>query len=147
MPKLWLLVMLIGTDQLTKILVTNTATRKFGHRLLGINVHGNADHISIIAFVLLIGLYVATFLVDSPNWHTKNQTFPTLILSGASSNILEYLHRGFVIDWISTAGSLVFNLADLYIVLGIGFAICVMGRDFLQECSHRRLPHKEKDRV
>jgi len=138
MPKLWLLVVLIGTDQLTKFLVANTATRKFGHRLLGINVHGNADHISIIAFVLL---------ADSPNWHTKNQTFPTLILSGASSNTLEYLHRGFVIDWISTAGSLVFNLADLYIVLGIGFAICVMVRDFLQECSHRRLPPKEKDRV
>ncbi len=44
------------------------------------------------------------------------------IFSGAMSNFLDFIFKGFVIDWIHVGG-VVFNLADIFMLFGIGFII------------------------
>lgn len=41
------------------------------------------------------------------------------VLVGAISNLLDYLIRGFVVDWISILTLPVFNIADIFITFGI----------------------------
>jgi len=40
------------------------------------------------------------------------------VFSGAVSNFLDYIFKGFVVDWIHIFG-VVFNFADIFIFLGI----------------------------
>lgn len=44
-------------------------------------------------------------------------------LGGATSNLMDWIHRGAVIDFIDLRVWPVFNLADAFIVLGVGVAL------------------------
>lgn len=47
----------------------------------------------------------------------------TLILAGAFSNLLDRLYFGYVIDFIDVPFFSVFNLADVYITVGVGLLL------------------------
>lgn len=68
------------------------------------------------AFVLIL-IFLLFFLIKSSN--KRKSFFLGLIIIGGTSNFLDYLYFGSVIDFIDFFSLLVFNLADLYIVSGV----------------------------
>lgn len=146
MPKLRLFTTLIIADQITKAMVAGITNQKIGTRLIGIDVHCNSKHISIVALALLIGLHGMLLLVKKPNWYTVSPSISSLILAGASSNMVEYLHKGMVVDWISIRGILVLNLADIYILLGIASVICSIGTGYFRIISVHDDLHGARER-
>ncbi|MBT4277686.1 signal peptidase II [Candidatus Falkowbacteria bacterium] len=47
----------------------------------------------------------------------------TVILAGAISNLIDRIYLGYVIDFINIPWFSIFNLADILIVLGVGFLL------------------------
>lgn len=82
----------------------------------------------IIATVLLVSIVVAVahkeFKLDDP----IAKTGLILIVSGAISNLIDRVSRGFVIDFIAVWHWPNFNLADTYISIGILLMIVFYGR-------------------
>ncbi|OGY86632.1 MAG: hypothetical protein A2233_04305 [Candidatus Kerfeldbacteria bacterium RIFOXYA2_FULL_38_24] len=76
---------------------------------------------ALVIVVLLILLYLAY-----QEWrvqHYGNVFFFLLIFTGAISNLLDRFKFGYVIDFINVPFWSVFNLADVYIVLGVFFLL------------------------
>ena len=47
----------------------------------------------------------------------------TLIVAGALSNLIDRLYFGYVVDFISFFNYSIFNLSDVYIVIGVGLIL------------------------
>ena len=124
------LVLLI-LDQIIKWLVINfipeTGYFVF-QRILGVDVFTNEG----IAFGLpmpklifyIIVFLVLFFLLQKFKKELKQKNFAillglTLVITGAISNLIDRIFRGFVIDYFHLFEYSVFNLADVYIVIGI----------------------------
>ncbi len=62
---------------------------------------------------------ISNFKFQISNWSVLNISGIILIASGGISNIIDRLHFGCVIDFIDLKFWPVFNLADIYITLGV----------------------------
>ena len=71
----------------------------------------------ILSFVLcfIIAIYMK---LKVPKKSYKEKCF-TLILTGGIGNLIDRIFRGFVIDFISLKYVGIFNLADMFIVIGV----------------------------
>lgn len=72
----------------------------------------------LIVIVLLLFVLTATFLKDFKNKNLQAVLWFTIIL-GASSNLIDRLLYGSVIDYLSLAWFTTFNLADCLIVVSV----------------------------
>lgn len=61
----------------------------------------------------------------------------TLVLAGGASNLIDRLTKGYVVDYIcvqwKALKKVVFNLADLFIVLGCGLLVVANGADVVKD--------------
>lgn len=78
----------------------------------------------ILYLVVFLVLY---FLLQKFRQELKQRNFLvllslTLVIAGALSNLIDRLARGFVVDYLHVFTA-VFNLADIYIILGIAVLI------------------------
>jgi len=74
--------------------------------------------LTYIIYAVLLGLLLFWFSdVENRTWKIKFGV--TLILAGALSNIFDRVYLGYVRDFIFVFWGNIFNLADMYIVLGI----------------------------
>ena len=69
----------------------------------------------------IIFIFLMFLLLKSKNYFEK--IFLVLILSGAVSNIIDRIMHGCVVDFIDLKFWPVFNLADIYITIGIAMLI------------------------
>ena len=69
-------------------------------------------------YLLITVLCVSAYLCYFFRKNKRIYTGILLALIGSISNIIDFIIRGFVIDWVNIFGLPVFNLADVYIVLG-----------------------------
>jgi signal peptidase II len=76
-----------------------------------------------LVYLALLSALVYWFVRKSEKTKTQYLSF-VLIFAGALSNILERLHQGYVIDFIHIHTG-VLNLADFYILAGIGMLIFI----------------------
>jgi signal peptidase II len=103
-----LLILLVASDQILKLLAV-----KFFHPALNSGVaFGVGENIPVIAtivvyLILSISIYKSRFKYGE-----------MLLLAGGAGNILDRLIYGKIVDWIKF-GNLWFNLADVYISLGV----------------------------
>ena len=110
--KLKLFVLLVASDQILKL-----SAIKFFHPLLNSGVaFGIGGNIPILAIIIV---FLILFLSVSKG---KLGFGEMLLLAGGAGNILDRLMYGKIVDWIKF-GSLWFNLADVYIAIGVG---CIM---------------------
>ena len=78
---------------------------------------------SIITYALLtFGVLVLIWLIIKEKKKIFNffQVFPIILISaGAISNIIDRIARGYVVDYISFIGLNTFNIADVFIIMGV----------------------------
>ncbi len=126
---------LIIIDQLSKhyILKNPDVFRDFSvFNILNIKLNKNYDlamsiKVPYLLLYLLIGLAVAfVIILLIKNYRQKNLInifILTVILAGAVSNIIDRVTLGYVIDFINIPFFTTFNLADIYITLGVSYLI------------------------
>ncbi len=66
----------------------------------------------------------------------------TLVLAGGASNLIDRLTKGYVVDYIcvqwKALKNVVFNLADLFIVIGSGLLIASNGADVVKDMISKK---------
>jgi signal peptidase II len=70
----------------------------------------------LLAFGILLLIYV---IIQQQKQGMMNYLAITLIASGAAANLVDRLRFGYVVDYIHFFNLNVFNLADIYIFIGI----------------------------
>jgi len=107
---------LVLVDQALKFIVV-----RFYPQIVTFNsgiLFGFVDNIFVILSLLVLGLVILGYLI----WEAKHLEISLiLILSGAISNIADRLMHEGVVDYITIKNWSNFNLADVYIVLGVLF--------------------------
>jgi signal peptidase II len=67
--------------------------------------------------ILLLGLYT---VAENKLWQKRNHLFPlALIVAGALGNLIDRVRFGYVVDFIQVYWWPTFNLADVFIVVGV----------------------------
>ena len=115
-------VILVFIEQIIKVFVLNHETSNIVKNTgiaFGI---GQERTISIIITNLIILLIILRFLIKQINiMNMWSKISIALILAGGISNLVDRIFRGYVLDYIDINQIIkfpIFNLADIYIVLG-----------------------------
>ena len=122
-----IVILLTIIDQISKILITQFIHEPIGNEFFGIEIvnntgmafgfnDGNVKNIFLSIFVLAI---VFGFIKNQAE-RLDNKTIVALsiIISGGISNLIDRLFRGGVLDFIKVYKFPIFNIADIYVVLG-----------------------------
>lgn len=113
--RLRLFILFVASDQILKLLAS-----KFFHPVSNTGIaFGIGENIPIIS-IIIVYLLLALLVIKS-----KSGLGEVLLFAGGAGNILDRLIYGKIVDWISL-GSLWFNLADVYIAIGVGCIILEM---------------------
>lgn len=122
-----LVLLMIFIDQTIKFVITENFTEKIGFHLISINLkintgmalglnEGNKQNIIITIVVLILILNFAIKQKDRIDKKTAISLI--LIAAGGVSNLIDrFLYDG-VVDYIDMVGFPIFNLADIYVVVG-----------------------------
>jgi signal peptidase II len=111
----FLLAILIVVDQISKYLLSNFFCNK--NTAWDIPVHAG---IFYFVWIAIIAGLIYMFL-KSKIFYQK--VFLTMIFSGAFSNMIDRIRLGCVVDYIDLKFWPVFNLADVYITVGVIFLL------------------------
>jgi signal peptidase II len=126
---------LIVADQLSKhfILKNPDIFRDFSiFNIINVKLNKNYDlamsikvpYLLLYLSIALAVVFVVVLLIKSYQQKKPLNTFIlTVILAGALSNIIDRLTLGYVIDFINIPLFTTFNLADIYITLGVSYLI------------------------
>lgn len=134
-----LILILVGADQLSKYLIDTTMfegeTIPFLHDFFHITYvknrgiafglfQGKLDIISVATIFVIVA--IAYYLYKEKNKLSLIEKLGfTYILAGAIGNMIDRIFRGYVVDMIDFRGiwSYIFNLADVWINVGVIFII------------------------
>ena len=133
------IILLVGLDQIIKILVdkymlfgdTIPLVRDFFHityvqnRGIAFGIfQGKVDVISIATVMVIVGIIIYFFKTVKKSDFFERIAY-IFIISGALGNMIDRITRGFVVDMLDFRGiwSFVFNIADVYINLGVIFLL------------------------
>ena len=81
----------------------------------GIN-SGNNKNIIITIIVLIIIINFIRNQIERID--TKTNISVSMILAGGISNLIDRIFRGYIVDFISLNNFAIFNIADMFIVIG-----------------------------
>jgi signal peptidase II len=83
---------------------------------------------AIFYFVWVLIMIILIYLISKKNFYIQ-KFFIVLIFSGAISNMIDRIRLGCVVDYIDLKFWPVFNLADVYISVGIILFLFVIARE------------------
>jgi len=129
----FLISILFLVDRLTKWLalkIPEGGIFFISKKIIGLSLYKNQNivfnleiHQTLLyIFIFVILAILIWFLIR--NYQNKNIFFIfsiSLIIVGALSNLIDRLFFGYVIDFLSFFNYSIFNLSDVYIVVGVGF--------------------------
>lgn len=119
--------LLVIVDQSSKIIITKVISEPIGIDLFGIEItqntgmafgfnSGNIKNIVLTIFVL--GVVFSFIKNQIERIDTKNAIALSLILGGGISNLIDRLVRGYILDFLRLYKLPIFNLADVFVVIG-----------------------------
>lgn len=122
-----IVITLIVIDQLSKILVSNFLKEPVGNEFVGLEIvtntgmalgfnEGNIKNILLTIFVLLIIIRFVKNQIERID--TKTMVAISLALAGGIGNLIDRFFRGGVLDFIKLYKLPIFNLSDVFVVLG-----------------------------
>lgn len=120
---------LFAFDRFSKLiaLFTSSSELTFNTKAFFLFDDSTFSHALLVILVALLGAWFVHELRNRS--HVFIPIAAALITAGALSNFLDRVRYGAVIDWISIRGITVFNMADVYIVIGcLLVAISVFAR-------------------
>lgn len=83
--------------------------------------------IFVICNIVILGLIAKFIISQKQRLDSKNKFVLSLIIAGGTSNLIDRIFRGYVVDYIDITPLIkfpIFNMADILICVGsIGFAI------------------------
>ncbi|MFH1533692.1 MAG: signal peptidase II [Nitrospirota bacterium] len=121
-----LTLLLVLSDQATKFLATKyLSISKNTGIAFGIPIPQELLIIANIALLIVLFYFIKKELDLS---HRLSQVLTAGVLAGGISNLGDRLYHGYVIDFIAVPYWPTFNLADIYITVGILLLIIFYGR-------------------
>lgn len=122
-----IVITLIVIDQVSKILVSNFLKEPVGNEFVGLEIvtntgmafgfnEGNIKNILLTIFVLLIIIRFVKNQIERID--TKTMVAISLVLAGGIGNLIDRFFRGGVLDFIKLYKIPIFNLSDVFVVLG-----------------------------
>ena len=121
-------IILIIIDQLSKLLIMAYVKAPIGNDYFKIEVvsntgiafgFNNASNITNILLSLIVIVLIIRFIkVQNERIDNKTMVALSLMISGGISNVIDRLIRGGVIDFIKIMHFPIFNIADIFIVVG-----------------------------
>lgn len=143
--KMLLVPILIIVDQISKFLVLNflTSEKIIIENFISLNLVNNTgvafglnsgqNMTNIFIGILFIFIIVRFLISQKNNIDSKTEIIIYMILAGGISNLIDRIIRGAVVDFINVKNFSVFNIADIYIVVGwilfIIFLILYLNKD------------------
>jgi len=134
---------LIVLDQISKIIIQCNYKEPIEKGIIGIKLientgiafglnNGNTKNIILTSLVLLI---IINFIKNQKDRiDMKNAIAISFILSGGSSNLIDRIARGGIVDFIELKHFAIFNIADCYIFIGwLLLIIFVIGFEFREK--------------
>ena len=121
--------LLVGFDQLIKYLVIDN---------IGINNSGAAFGIMSgnMIILILITIFLIYYIIREIKKNYDNNISLlslTLILGGALGNLIDRIFRGYVVDFLSFKifgyEAAIFNVADIFITVGVFLMIIILFKD------------------
>ena len=97
---------------------------------------GNNFTFIIISFVvcIILGIFIGKF-VSKKSFKEKCYT---LVLAGGIGNLIDRVIRGFVVDYVSMKWVGIFNLSDVYIIVGVILVIIVECRELFTDDDKKK---------
>jgi signal peptidase II len=133
-----LTLMLIFLDQYSKYLIEKYLNTEitFLNEFFKIVYHTNTGIAFGISVPKILLIFVSTLLILAIAYFAFKelkespiaQILVSLILAGGIGNLLDRIFRGYVIDFISVWEWPTFNLADIYITIGVLSAVLFYGK-------------------
>lgn len=120
-------IFLIVIDQITKLVVKHNYEEPIGNDIIGITFIQNtgmafgfnSGNKKNIVLTLLILLIIINFVRNQKDRiDSKTAVAISLILAGGSSNLIDRITRGGIVDFVRIKNFAIFNIADCYIVIG-----------------------------
>jgi signal peptidase II len=110
---------LVGLDQLAKFLIIHSSREYSVNR--GLPFVGDNFFLSVGVYVLLFAVLLLLIFKMEMGVRRRSGIAISLVLSGAGSNLIDRLTRGGVVDFVDIKIWPVFNLADVFIVIGVAW--------------------------
>lgn len=129
-----LIIVLLILDQLIKLVIINNPTKTIIPNVVEIKLTENKDGAFgvgqnstfsyIVTNVIVLGIIIKFMTNGNKLIDIKTKVVLALVLAGGISNLIDRICRGYVLDFINIKNLPVFNLADLYVLIGwIGFVV------------------------
>ena len=129
-----LIIVLLVLDQLIKLVIINNPTKTIIPNVVEIKltenkggafgVGQNSTFSYIVTNVIVLGIIIKFMTNGNKLIDVKTKVVLALVLAGGISNLIDRICRGYVLDFINIKNLPVFNLADLYVLIGwIGFVV------------------------
>jgi lipoprotein signal peptidase len=119
---IFLFVVLIFVDQIAKHISSSSFCNK--------NIAWSLPIVPAIFYFVWIAIVTGLIFLFLKSKIFYQQIFLAIIFSGAISNMIDRIRFGCVVDYIDLKFFPVFNLADVYITLGVIFIIFNFSRFF-----------------
>ena len=127
-----IIVLMISLDQVIKAVVVNNFVNPVGFYLIKINYalntgvafglnDGNSKNISITILILVL---IINFAINQKERIDRRTAISLCFISaGGISNLIDrFIYKG-VVDYIDMIGFPIFNIADVYVVVGWGLLV------------------------
>ena len=122
---------LIAIDQILKTIIPKEEQISIIKNILNINFVkntgaafgiGSSNTVSfIIVSIIIIIIIIRFFIMHAEKMNKLSQISLSIILAGGISNLIDRIFKGYVVDYIDITQVIkfpIFNIADIYIVLG-----------------------------
>lgn len=86
---------------------------------------------TILAIILCV--IIVFYIVQKTEKKSAIRYAMMLILAGGLGNLIDRIWRGFVVDFISLKWVGIFNLADSYVVIGVGIILFLEVKEYIQQ--------------
>ena len=124
---LLLVILLVIIDQGSKILITQLVKQPLGNEFIGLEIvnntgmalgfnEGNIKNIVLSVCVLILIMWFIKNQGDRIDDKTKIAL--SIVIAGGISNLIDRIFRGAVLDFLKIYKFPIFNVADIYVVIG-----------------------------